>query len=116
MIDALAFTITVGCLCAAVVVLGLVAAGRYRWRRIVPALLLVQVAVLGQAVLDVIGLLAGRRPAETVTHLAYLATSLAVLPAATAAARDDDRWSGVLTGVALVVLAVVVVRLTTTWR
>lgn len=117
MIDALAFAITVGCVGGGGVVLLLAATGAYRWRRIVPTLLAVQACVVVQAVLDVAGMVGGHRPAEPITHVAYLVTSLVVLPAATGAAgRDDDRWAGALVAVALLVLAVVVIRQETTWR
>lgn len=117
MIDALAFAITVGCAGGALGVVVLLAGRRYRWRRIVPTLVALQVSLLVQAVLDVIGLLTGHRPAEPVTHIAYLLASLVVLPAAAAQAnRDDGGWAAVLLAVALVALAVIVVRMTSTWR
>jgi hypothetical protein len=63
------------------------------------------------------GFLRGHRPAESATHLAYLITSLLVLPAAaTQVARDDGPWPAALLAVALVLAAVVVVRMQTTWR
>lgn len=117
MIDALAFTITVGCVGGGVAVLVLALAGRYRWRRIAPTLLAVQVLLVVQAVLDAVGLVGGHRPGEPATHLAYVVTSLVVLPAAVGwAGRGDDRWTAAVVGMALVVLAVVVVRMMTTWR
>lgn len=59
MIDTLAVTITLTCLGTAVVVGAQAGIGRFRWARIVPALGLVEVALLVQALLDVLGLLAG---------------------------------------------------------
>ncbi|MEU4673107.1 hypothetical protein AB0F91_35405 [Amycolatopsis sp. NPDC023774] len=61
--------------------------------------------------------LTGYRPAELGSHLAYLATSLVLLPTATVwSAGEDGRWGAVVITVALLALAVVVVRAETTWR
>jgi hypothetical protein len=93
------------------------ASGRYRWSAAAPTLVLLQVVLVLQAALDLIGFLRGHRPAESATHLAYLIASLLVLPAAaTQVARDDGPWAAVLLVVALLVVAVVVVRMQTTWR
>ncbi|HEX4722898.1 MAG TPA: hypothetical protein VH333_10315 [Pseudonocardiaceae bacterium] len=117
MIDGLAFAITMASLGAAALVLCLAATGRYRWRRIAPTLLIIELAVLVEAVTDLACLFGGSHVAEPATHLAYLATSVVVLPVvAGQASRDDGRWAAVLVGVALLVLAVVVVRLTATGR
>lgn len=117
MIESLALTTTVVCVVAAVVVLVRAAGGHHRWAAVAPLLLILQIALLLQAVVDVVGLLRGHHPAETATHLAYLLTSLAVLPVATGqAGRDDGRWAGVLVGISLLAVAVVVVRMQTTWR
>ena len=117
MIDALAFTITTASLAAAVLVLCLAATGRYGWRRIAPTLLLIELAVLVQAVADLTRRFNGAHLTEPATHLAYLATSVLVLPVvAGQASRDDGRWAALLVGVALLVLAVVVIRLTATGR
>ncbi|GAA0602860.1 hypothetical protein GCM10010174_18890 [Kutzneria viridogrisea] len=117
MIEVLAFATTVVCGLLALGVLLTAAAGRYRWRAVRPALAGVELAVLAQAVADVCGQLAGHRMAEQLTHNAYLATSLLVLPVtATQIARDNGRWAGLLLAAALIALAVVVVRMQTTWR
>jgi len=116
-IDALAFSTAL----AGVGVAGLtavrLATRRYRWRGIAPALLAIEVMLVVLAILDVAGLAGGHRPAEPATHLAYLGASLVVLPAAASqAAGDDGFWAGLLVAVAAVALAVVIVRLQTTWR
>jgi hypothetical protein len=65
----------------------------------------------------VAGLVSDHHPAEPGTHVAYLLTSLAVLPAALAwGARDRTRSAGALLAVALLTPAVLVIRLQTTWR
>jgi hypothetical protein len=116
-IDPLAFSTTLICIGIAAVVAVRLARRRYRWRAIVPALLLVQAMLVVLAILDVVGLAGGHRPAEPATHLAYLGASLTVLPAVgSQAARDDGVWAGVLVVAATVALAVIIVRLQTTWR
>ncbi len=117
MIDSVTAALTVASLLAAVVVLVATAAGRYRWRRVAPALAGAEVLLVVQAVLAVIGLAGGHHPRELANHLAYLGVSVLVLPATIAQARGDDgRWAAVLVAVAFVVVAVVVVRAETTWR
>ena len=117
MIDALALSITVLSLLTGLVVLVQAGTGRFRRGRVSPTLTLIQLALVVQAAADVLGLGRGHHPREPATHLAYLAVSLVLLPlAAYETRRDDGPWSGVLVAVALVVLAVIVVRLTATWR
>lgn len=116
MIESLAFTTTVVCVAGGFVVLGTGLAGRYRRRRVLPALVVIELALLVQAAADVAGLLGGDHPGEPGTHLAYLVTSLVILPAALGTAPDDGRWAAVLIALALLVLAVLVIRMQTTWR
>ncbi|WIX79441.1 hypothetical protein QRX50_01075 [Amycolatopsis carbonis] len=117
MIETLAFATTVVCVAGGLAVLGTGLAGRYRRGKTLRALAVVELALIVQAVADVTGLLTGDRPAELGTHLAYLATSLVLLPAATAwSANEDGRWAAVVIAVALLALAVVVIRAQTTWR
>jgi peptidoglycan/LPS O-acetylase OafA/YrhL len=117
MIDAFALAITVVSLAAAGVTLVLAAARRYRWSRLAPTLALLELALVVQAVADLVALARGHHPRELATHLAYLGVSVALLPVAAAQVRGDHgRWPAVLVAVVLVVLAVVTVRLETTWR
>lgn len=117
MIDALSLTITLGCLLGSGAVLTSGAIRRYRWQTVVPMLLMLECALLVQGILDATGILRGHRPGELATHLAYLVTSLAVLPvAAVQGGGEDGRWPAVLIAVALLVCAVIVIRLQTTWR
>jgi hypothetical protein len=116
-IEVLAFATTVVCAIGGVAVLGTALARRYRWRRVLPLLVTIEVVLVVQALADVLGQVNGHRLAETTTHAAYLAASLVVLPAVgTQTARDDGRWSAVLVAAALLALAVIVVRMQTTWR
>lgn len=117
MIETLAFATTVVCVAGGLAVLGTGLAGRYRRAKALPALAVVELALIVQAIADVTGLLTGDRPAELGTHLAYLATSLVLLPAATVWSADEQgRWAAVVIAVALLALAVVVIRAQTTWR
>lgn len=117
MIDALSLAIAVTCLGGSAAALVSGVTQRYRWPVMAPTLLLIEIALLGQAIADVISLLRGHAPGELATHLAYLSTSLVILPvAAMQSGGEDGRWPGVLIAVALLILAVLVVRLQTTWR
>ena len=79
MIEPLAFATTVVCLLGGLTALVVSAAGKYRWPRWRPLVVLVELALLAQAIAD---LVSEHHPAEPGTHLAYLVTSLVVLPAA----------------------------------
>jgi hypothetical protein len=116
MIEVLAFATTVVCAIGGLVVLGTGVLGRYRRSAVFPLLVMIEAVLLVQAVADVLGQVGGHRLAETTTHAAYLGASLVVLPAAGTQARDDGRWSAVLIAAALIALAVIVVRMQTTWR
>jgi hypothetical protein len=116
-IGPLAFSTTLGCVVVALVVAVSAVMQRWRWRSIAPTLLIIQLAIVVQAAADAISLASGHRVGELATHIAYLAASLVVLPAAaTQTAHDDGRWAALLLVVALLVLAVIVVRMQTTWR
>jgi hypothetical protein len=113
-IEPLAFATTALCLLSGLTVLVVALSGHYRWPRWRPLAAFVELALLTQAIAD---LFSSHHPAEPGTHLAYLVTSLAVLPAALAwGARDNTRSAGALLAVALLTLAVLVIRLQTTWR
>lgn len=75
------------------------------------------VAVVVQAVGDVATLVRGHRPGEPAVHLAYLVFSVLVVPLTLAAVRSDrGRWATLLCAGAALMIAVVVVRMQTTWR
>ncbi|HVX43562.1 MAG TPA: hypothetical protein VHC49_06740 [Mycobacteriales bacterium] len=117
MIDALSLAIAVTCLGGSAAALISGVTQRFRWRTMAPTLVLLEIALVGQAVADVLGLARGHRPGELATHLAYLSTSLVILPvAAVQSGGEDGRWPSLLIAVALLTLAVLVVRLQTTWR
>ena len=117
MIEVLAFATTVVCAVGGLVVLGAALLRRYRWRAVLPLLVMIEVVLVVQAIADLLGQFGGHKLAETATHAAYLGASLVVLPAVgTQSARDDGQWSAVLVAAALGALAVIVVRMQTTWR
>jgi hypothetical protein len=115
-IEVLAFATTVVCAIGGLVVLGSGALGRFRRSTVLPVLVTIELALVAQAIADVLGQAGGHRLAETTTHAAYLGASLIVLPATGTQARDDGRWSAVLVAAGLLALAVIVVRMQTTWR
>jgi len=116
-IDALSLALTVLAAGTALAVLATAAGGRFRRSAFAPALSLLEAGLAVQAALDVIGLARGHRPGEQATHVAYLVASLVVVPlAALETRRADGGWSAALLAVALVAVAVLVIRMQTTWR
>lgn len=112
MIEPLAFTTTIAC-----VVVAIILAIKGHWRNLAPTLAIIQLAVVIQAIADAISVARGHRVGEEGTHIAYLLTSLVILPAAIGlAGREDRRRTANALGIALLVLAVVVIRMQTTWR
>lgn len=117
MIDELALALTVLSLGTGLAVAVQTARRTFGWKRTAPTLVLIQAGLLVQAALDVIGLARGHHPRELPTHLAYLVVSVALVPIAAVQTRGDDGlWSGLLLTIALIVLAVLLIRLQTTWR
>jgi len=117
MIDLLAFLLTVTAVVLAVVALVQVTRGTFRTDRALPGLATLEVGLLTQAGIDVTAWARGHRPGEPGVHAAYLVVSVVLLPLVlTQAAGRTGRWAGVLVGVALLVTAVLTVRLQTTWR
>jgi hypothetical protein len=75
-----------------------------------------ELVVVAQLVIAIILLIAGDRPAEFATFLAYLVASVLVLPVAVVwAAAERSRWSSAVLGVAALVLAVMVLRMQQVW-
>lgn len=117
MIDGLAFALTVSCVGTGLLVLARGGRGRFRRARVTPTLVALEIGLVVQAGLDVVGLVRGHRLAEPSTHLAYLTMSVVVVPVVAVQTNGDDgRWSATLLGVVLLVAAVLVVRLATTWH
>ena len=86
--------------------------GRRRHPLILPALLVIEFCVLVQAVLDLVHLAGGPRPAALAVHIGYLAASVVILPLAVGSVRlDEGRWATAAVGIGCVIVAVVSLRL-----
>jgi hypothetical protein len=113
-IEPLAFATTAAC---ALLALGcLLFAARYRFDRVLPYLVGIELALIVQTVAIVIARIGGHQPRESGENWAYVVTALITLPLLAPLARRPRWWSAVILAVALGVLAVVVIRLQTTWR
>jgi hypothetical protein len=112
----LATAIMIGCL--AVGAWCLVAAARDRWvdPTHLVGLVVAEGALLVQAVLALVAIGRGERPAEFATFLGYAITSVLVLPIAVVMClMERTRWGAVITGAAAVVAAVLVLRMRQVW-
>jgi hypothetical protein len=95
-----------------------VAARRDRWigRGELAALALVEIALLVQAAVAVVRIVAGTRPEQFATFLGYLVTSVLVLPLGLVLSfMERTRWGAVIAGGAAVVVAVLSLRLLQVW-
>lgn len=76
-----------------------------------------ELVLLAQAALAVVGLLLGERPPELATFLAYLASVVLIPVAGVLWARTEPtRWAGTVLGTAALVVAVMVWRLLQLWE
>jgi heme A synthase len=99
----------------------LAAAGCFALRR--PRPLLLDKLVLGlegalvvRAMLGVGAMASGSHPYPGATHVAYLLTSVAILPIMGASLADDrSHWSAAVVVVACLALVVIAVRIQMTW-
>lgn len=83
------------------------------------ALLILQVLLVGHAVLDVGSLLAGHRVPELTTHLGYVAASVGLLPlllGVPRSGRDPAPGRGAVTALACAAMVVVLLRQWATWQ
>jgi hypothetical protein len=95
-----------------------VAARRDRWidRSHLAGLILVEVAVVAQAVAASVRIAGGERPVQFATFLGYLVTALIMLPlVGVLAFMERTRWGSVIAGSGGVVVAVLVLRLQQVW-
>lgn len=95
-----------------------VAARRDRWidRSHLAGLILVEAALVAQAVLAVVRIAGGERPVQFVTFLGYLVTALIMLPLVTVLSfMERTRWGAVIAGAGAVVVAMLVLRLQQVW-
>ena len=114
MIEPLAFATTA--VCALLALACLLFAARYRFRYVLPYLVGIELALLVQTAAIVIARIGGYQPRASGENWAYVVTALLTLPLLAPLARRPRWWSAVILAAALAVLAVVVVRLQTTWR
>ena len=95
-----------------------VAAARDRWigRAHLLGLIAVEAAMVAQAIVAVVRLAGGERPAEYGTFLGYLVTSVLFLPLAVGLSlMERTRWGAVIAGGGCVVVAVLALRLQQLW-
>lgn len=113
-----------GLVLAVLVVAGLLAAwaavaaalGQQPARRFLQGLLGLQLVLLAQAGLVGYRLAEDVRPAETGAFVGYLVLSLLLLPGGLALSADEhSRWATVVLAVATVTVAVVELRMVSTW-
>jgi predicted membrane channel-forming protein YqfA (hemolysin III family) len=90
--------------------------GRPTERPLVLAVGVVEALLVLQALLGLLRVAGGARPAETSTFLIYLLVSVCVLPLGLQFARaEPTRWGGAVVAVASVAMGVVVLRLLQLW-
>lgn len=86
--------------------------GRPRSTLVAPAAIVLQTALVLQAVVDLLAVARGYNGAELSTHIGYLVTSLVVLPVTVASIRlDAGRWASAAFAIGCLVVAIVSIRL-----
>lgn len=96
-----------------------VAVARDRWIDLthLVGFVVVEVALLIQAILALARIGAGDRPAEFATFVGYLTSSVLVPPLAVVLSfMERTRWGSVIAGVAAVVVAILTLRLQQVWN
>jgi hypothetical protein len=79
-------------------------------------LLALEAALVLRAMLGVGALVSGAHPYPGGTHVAYLVTSVGLLPVMNATLADDrSHWSAAVLAVTCLALAVIAIRLKMTW-
>ena len=79
------------------------------------ALVVLELGLALQAAVALGGLALGSEPREPATSFGYLAASVLILPAVVPAARSRSRWDTGVIALVCLALAVVCLRLRTTW-
>ena len=75
------------------------------------ALVILELGLLVQAVLDLVSMAGGHRPAELATHLAYLVTSVVVLPVVVPIGRKGRKGPVMTDAVVCAAVVIIVIRL-----
>lgn len=95
-----------------------VAARRNRWidwSHLI-GLIVVETAIIAQAIAAAVRIAGGERPQDFVTFLGYLITAVVMLPlTVTLSFMERTRWGSVIAGAGAVVVAVLVLRLQQVW-
>jgi hypothetical protein len=116
-VTTLAVVVTVVAALLAVVGVLSTATGRRTGQLHLAAAALLEVALLVQAVVAVVGLVGGHRPEETAAFLGYLVGIVLVPVAGVLWARSEPtRWAGTVLVVAAVVVAIMDWRLVQLWN
>lgn len=103
----------------ALAILGAVLAGTNRvpGRVVLGAAVLLEVLVVVQVVLAVVGLAGGHRPSSTVTFVAYLVGLVVVMPLVVAwSLAERTRWSNLVVAVGALTVMAMTARLDQMWR
>lgn len=79
------------------------------------ALVALELGLVLQAAIASAGLVLGSEPREPATSFGYLAASVLTLPAVVPSARARSRWDAGVIAIVCLALAVVCMRLRTTW-
>lgn len=114
MVATLTTVAAVLCGLVAVYAVGMFASGRQRPRGLDLSVWVLEGVLVLRAMIG-IGRMVGDDESTSVTHIGYLAISVAILPLVMNMLQGDrSRWSSAVVGVAAVVILVVVVRLQVT--
>ncbi len=88
------------------------AANRRRAASFTVALGVLEVAVIGLAILDASNLIGGQHGSEVATNIGYLITLVAILPVTAAVVRlDPGRWGSAALAIGCLLVIVVAIRL-----
>jgi hypothetical protein len=115
-IDGLAYLVIAISVIVGLGIIGLAVADRRPLTLLAYGLVSVEAAALVQVLVAVVQVARGERPAEPATFVGYALTSLLVPPAgAVWALSDKSKWGTGAAGVAVLVLAVLTVRMLQVW-
>ena len=116
MIDAVAYVVIGISLCVGLAIIGLAVADRRPLTLLAYGLVVAEVAALVQVLVAVVQAVRGERPQEVATFVGYALTSVLAPPiGAVWALSDKSRWGTGAAGVAVLVLAVLTLRMQQVW-
>jgi heme A synthase len=115
-IDGLSVAIAIYAACVALLAAIGFALRRPRSPLLDKLVLVLEGALVVRAMLGVGAMVSGAHPYPGVTHVAYLLTSVGLLPVMVATLADDrSHWSTAVVGVACLALVVIAIRVEMTW-